>query len=224
MNYSVLHIGKTGGTAIREALKNVSTEIGGVRVFRHGQTFKKNIKEYPESKVMFGIREPLSWFVSAFNSRAREGRPAYINPHNPLEKIAFDIFSTPNDLAESLSSTDLNVRKLGEFSMHGIFHVDRCLKYYLHSRDFVKKNSNYIEYIWTQETLEEDFYMIKKLLQVDDGSRLPDDDVLRHKTPSSMSTHLSDKAKRNLYNWYSQDYDIYNECLDIRERILESAR
>jgi len=71
----VLHVGKTGGTA----LKHVLIEHQGVARYRLlflGHEI--GLAEVPVGeRFMFLIRDPLSRFVSAFNGRLREDRPRY---------------------------------------------------------------------------------------------------------------------------------------------------
>src|SRR6056297_3418392 len=90
-----LHIRKAGGTAIKEALKDIAVKQN---VILHPH--KTRLKDIPEGeKVFFFLRNPVSRFVSGFNSRLREGenhvkipreekrkRPLFPPPHreNPV--------------------------------------------------------------------------------------------------------------------------------------------
>src|SRR6056297_1213665 len=92
-----LHIRKAGGTAIKEALKDIAVKQN---VILHPH--KTRLKDIPEGeKVFFFLRNPVSRFVSGFNSRLREGKPRYNSPWNEGEKVAFSRFPTANDLAEA---------------------------------------------------------------------------------------------------------------------------
>ena len=66
-----LHIGKTGGTAIKAALKAYPP---AVTLHVHPHRFA--LADVPRGeRVFFFVRDPLSRFVSAFHSRKRRGLP-----------------------------------------------------------------------------------------------------------------------------------------------------
>ena len=91
-----LHLGKTGGTALKEALKENAPDV-----VKHPH--KTKLCDIPTGdKVFFLIREPCSRFVSGFYSRQRSGRPRRDVPWSKGERIAFDAYPTANSLAESL--------------------------------------------------------------------------------------------------------------------------
>ena len=77
---------------------------------------------------MFFIRDPLSRFVSAFNSRLREGRPRYHYPWREEERIAFAVFRTPDQLGSALSSDDPAQREQAEQAMRSIGHLSACIR------------------------------------------------------------------------------------------------
>jgi len=90
-----LHIGKTGGTAVKHALKPVAAPG---YLMLHGHDVRLH-DVAPDEQVFFFLRDPLSRFVSAFYSRQREGRPRYVVPWTPDEEAAFGRFRTANELA-----------------------------------------------------------------------------------------------------------------------------
>ena len=96
-----LHIGKTGGAAVKHALKPVAA---AGHLMLHGHDVRLH-DVAPGEQVFFFLRDPLSRFVSAFYSRQREGRPRYVVPWTPDEEAAFGRFRTANELADGLSST-----------------------------------------------------------------------------------------------------------------------
>src|SRR3954451_12084657 len=119
---NVLHIGKTGGTALKHVLaENEGASAYQLLVRGHDTT----LGDVPEGeRYMFLIRDPLSRFVSAFNGRLREDRPRYHYPWRDEERVAFAIFKTPDQLAVALSSADAEERAQAEAAMHGIGHVN----------------------------------------------------------------------------------------------------
>ena len=71
-----LHIGKTGGTAVKHALKPVAA---AGHLMLHGHDVRLH-DVAPGEQVFFFLRDPLSCFVSAFYSRQREGRrPGHVD-------------------------------------------------------------------------------------------------------------------------------------------------
>jgi len=81
-----LHIGKTGGTAVKTALKPlVRSGPFDLDLHRHPFTLAK----IPEGEVFFFcLRDPIERFVSGFSSRQREGRPRHYRPWGPNERLA----------------------------------------------------------------------------------------------------------------------------------------
>ena len=113
MSEHFLHIGKTGGTAVKHALEPFAAEFGIV-LHPHGTT----LSHVPAGEhAFFFLREPVARFVSGFNSRKRRGRPRYDYPWTENEQWAFERFATPDDLARSLSSPDPAVAEAAATAM-----------------------------------------------------------------------------------------------------------
>src|SRR2546422_4622972 len=118
----VLHVGKTGGTALNHVLDEYQHLSRYQPVFRGHEATLTDIPA--GERYLFVIRNPLSRFVSAFNSRLREGRPRYHYPWRDEERVAFAIFATPDELATALSSGDPMRREQAERAMGGIGHLN----------------------------------------------------------------------------------------------------
>src|SRR5262249_7763882 len=97
-----LHIRKTGGTAIIEALRPVAQPF---RIVLHAHDTKLG-EIPPDHKVFFFVRHPVPRFVSGFFSRLRRGAPRYNYEWNDAEARAFSRFQTPSALGEALSATN----------------------------------------------------------------------------------------------------------------------
>src|SRR5829696_3066808 len=121
-----IHIGKTGGTALKSVLRPVfkagtETPLGPVIVHK-GHSFR--LRDVPRGdKALFCVRDPVSLFVSAFDSRLRKGQPKFYFEWSPAEAEAFGRFPTPQALAEALASPDRRTRKQAEAAMRAIQHV-----------------------------------------------------------------------------------------------------
>ena len=215
-----LHIGKTGGTAIKHALTPVAAER---QIVLHGHGARLSDVATGE-QVIFLLRDPLSRFVSAFYSRQREGRPRYVVPWTPEEEAAFGRFQTANALAHALSSTSPAERRKAERAMHIIAHVNSRYWDWLLGPDYLHSRGADIRFIGLQEHLAEDFAILRTRLGLPDTVRLPDDDVAAHRNPASVDRSLDETAIRNLSAWYAEDFVAIGECRRLaRERRLGGA-
>ena len=213
----VLHIGKTGGTAIKSALEAYPDAFK-----LHGHSVR--LRDCPPGElVFFALRHPIDRFVSSFNSRLRKGLPRYFFDWTAGEAAAFRRFPTANELAESLSSLNLLRRHRAQRAMHNIRHVKRGLDYWLGSTDYlISRRSDVV--IGNTATLQSDFNRLLRLAGLEPVN-LPSDPVVIHKTPESMDRHLSDAARRNLREWYATDIALYDSALALRRgRIAEMER
>jgi hypothetical protein len=211
----VLHIGKTGGTFLRQVLSTaLKGELQRVKLLSHQFSLRRAFKEFPRRKAVFTVRDPTSLFVSAFNSRLRMGQPRYHVEWSRAEAIAFDLFRTPKDLAEALSSEDSYKKSCAKFAMLNIVHVRSCLKDYLLSVDYLEAVKDRIGYILTQETLDLDVKGFAQKIGMDISKATSvQDEVERHATPAQFSRDLSELARNNLAEWYNEDGKIYEWCL-----------
>ena len=76
-----------------------------------------------------------------------------------------------------------------------------------------------ILFIGFQETLNEDFLLLKRILNLPDEVTLPDDDVVAHRNPAGVDKRLDDQATRNLKAWYRRDYQFLGLCQKIAAQI-----
>ncbi len=89
-----LHIGKTGGSAVKSALMPYR-EASIYDIEFHGHNFP--ISSVPEGeKFFFFLRNPLTRFSSGFYSRKRKGLPRYNLEWSRLERVIFEKFNSPN--------------------------------------------------------------------------------------------------------------------------------
>jgi hypothetical protein len=215
-----LHIGKTGGTAVKHALKPVAA-AGHLTL--HGHDVRLH-DVAPGEQVFFFLRDPLSRFVSAFYSRQREGRPRYVVPWTPDEEAAFGRFRTANELGNGLSSTSTAERRKAERAMLSIPHVNNRYWDWLSSPEYLRSRGMDIYFVGLQEHLTDDFAIVRARLGLPGSVRLPDDDVDAHRNPTSVDRSLDERAVRNLSAWYAEDYVAINECGRLaRERQLGGA-
>jgi hypothetical protein len=203
-----LHIGKTGGTAVKHALKPLAS-MANLALHSH----PVRLSDIPAGeRVVFLLRDPLTRFVSAFYSRQREGRPRYVVPWSPEEAATFGRFHTPNELANALASTGAVERKFAERAMRAIPHMKRRYWDWLVDLAYLRSRAEDILFIGLQEHLTSDFAVMRRLLAISDAVQLPDDDVDAHRNPASLDRTLDSQAVRNLKVNYREDYVALREC------------
>jgi len=213
----LLHIGKTGGTAVKHALKPYRVTKHYV-ITRHGH--RQTLRDIPEGEgVIFFLRDPLTRFVSGFNSRLRQGEPRFSNPWTEGERAAFNRFDTSIRLAEALSSADEELRNNAVAAMRSIAHVRDSYWRWFESEQYFVSRIDDIVFIGFQENLSKDFATLKSILGLPPGVNLPTDDILAHKTPEHLDKTLGDVAAGNLRNWYAEDIKFFSQCKNYAERI-----
>jgi hypothetical protein len=209
----VLHVGKTGGTALKHVL------IEHQAVARYRLLFRGHevgLADVPVGeRFMFLIRDPLSRFVSAFNGRLREDRPRYHYPWRDEERIAFAIFKTPDQLASALSSDDTVERRHAERAMRGIGHLNTSYWYWFRDEDTLRARISDLFFIAFQEQLDDDFELLKRKLGLPPEARLPADSTVAHRSPAGFPDQLGDIARSNLKRWYERDIAFVQLCREL---------
>lgn len=210
-----LHVSKTGGTAIKHVLKlHLATPEYAIVLHGHRQT----LRDVPKSdKVIFCLRDPISRFVSGFYSRLRQGQPRYFVRWSADEETAFSHFDTPNRLALALSSTDDEERIRAEQAMQGIVHVKDGYAKWFESEGYLLSRLPDIFLIGFQETLAQDFELLRSKLGLTYRVQLPTDDVTAHRIPNNLDKKLDAEAIENLRRWYAADFRFYALCRRICE-------
>jgi hypothetical protein len=213
----LLHIGKTGGTATKRALKGYERAGEYELVLHEHECTLENVPI--GEKVIFFVRDPISRFISGFYGRQRQDRPRHNAPWSPEEEIAFRRFNTPNELALALSSDDQERREAAVHAIKSIDHL-KCphWTWFKNERYFASRRSD-ILLIGFQQTLAEDFALLKRILNLPEDVNLPEDDVAAHRNPKQLDKCLDQQATRNLKIWYARDYQFIGLCEDIASQI-----
>jgi len=203
------HIGKTGGTSVKYALRNNRKPYltGKYLIFTHPHYV--SLKDtLPGEKIFFFIRDPVDRFVSGFYSRKRKGRPRYNFDWSSEEREAFDTFNTPNHLAISLTSNDGKIKRKAVEAMNGIFNVNSSYWDWFVNEEFFLERIEDILFVGDQKKLNEDFLRLKEILDLPDVCKLPEDAVHSHRNPDHFEKHLEPEAIMNLQKWYVSDYQF----------------
>jgi hypothetical protein len=223
---TLIHIGKTGGTAVHKPLKKYMRRHPDFECAMpsHRVGLEQVVAETPHSRIIFFIREPVSRFISGFNSRLRAGWPRYSGKWLPEEEEAFSRFKTPNAIAEALSSDDRALRKAAIHGMRSIRHTKLSYQHYLGSVTLLNRVKDKIIFIGEQENLDDDFEVMKAVLGLPARLSLPDDDIAAHRTPEGYETTISDLGRKNILDYYADELDIYHWCKQHRQTLLERHR
>jgi hypothetical protein len=206
----LLHIGKTGGTALKHALIPLRGE-GRYELELHDHpTVLSDIP--PGEKVFFVLRDPMDRFVSGFNSRLRQGRPRHDLWWTPDEKIAFKTFETPDSLGRALSGPDPDLRARAFTAMVSITHVKDSYWHWFRHRTYLRRRSNDLLMILWFPDLTATFPTLCERLGLPGRAELPTDAVRSHRSPEDVSRFLSKEARRNIAWWYARDYAFLELC------------
>ena len=217
---NILHIGKTGGTALKHVLAEYASSSRYELLFRGHDVTLPDVPK--DERYMFLIRDPLSRFVSAFNGRLREDRPRYHYPWREEERIAFARFKTPDQLAVALSSDDEEERQAAERAMRGIGHVNTPYTFWFPDESAFRARLRDLFFIGLQDRLDDDFESLKRKLGLPPDARLPRDETAAHKSPSGSQTQLSDVGRANLERWYARDLAFVQRCRELAPRINQA--
>jgi hypothetical protein len=231
-----VHIGKSGGTAIKFAIRQAGKEALGDAepgryfnkapwqgpmgiVYLQGHAFK--LKHVPdEDQAFFSVRDPAKRFVSSFYSRLRKGMPRHFTEWSEREAQAFEWFSTPQELALALAKRRGKKREQAEFAMNGIRHIRRPMRWWIGRVENLQKRLPQVAYIARQETLSEDWERIKTLLALPPELDLPSDPVNAHKSGEDVDRTLNRKMLDALRDWYAEDYKLLDLCDEVRPALI----
>jgi len=203
-----LHVGKTGGTALKTALRPVAT-AGSYRLDLHGHQFPLARVRVGE-RFFFATRDPIARFVSGFYSRQRRGEPPSRSPWSPGEVQAFQEFRTANELAEQIDS-DSRARQ----AMRAIVHVRSPYSSWFGPPDDFLERLDDLLFILRLEHLADDFPRLLSRLGLEGRTALPADDGGSHRGATAVDRTLSARAVANLRAWYERDYRFIELCESI---------
>jgi hypothetical protein len=226
MTLHFIHIGKTGGTALKGALRKgklaywrdedagsvTTTPYGPIRLHHHGFGMRDVAAE---DHVFFCLRDPIERFVSAFYSRLHKGQPRYYFEWSDAERRAFEAFPTPQRLAQGLASDDADEQSLAKWAMGNIKHMGHASRV-VGSPAQLRSRLPQVVYIARQETLATDWEQLKHLLRLPSEAELPASRKRAHRRDPSLDTTLDPMAVAALREWYRRDYRLLWYCDALR--------
>lgn len=209
MSLHFLHIGKTGGTAIKHALRsNDVTRCRYGELIWHSHRFTLRDATDNDS-VFFCVRDPLRRFLSAFDSRKRKGQPRYYSEWTDAEQETFKRWQSPNDLGHAIAEGDPSAVN----AVRSIRHVQRPLRHWLGSPQLLRRGR--VAYIARLETLSVEWPRIRDTLGIPESVELPTDPVHAHHATSAPQG-LDDIATAALRGLFADDYVLLDVCDQLR--------
>ena len=208
-----IHVSKSGGSALRYAIREARKQSGGTLdsqwgpIWGHNHQFRLCDLEANDMAV-FALRDPVSRFLSGFYSRLRQGAPRYYIQWTRAERQAFEWFPTPQELADTLAGGRGRKKWRARFAMQSIRHLNRRMTFWTGKPSYLQKNLDKVLYIARQETLSDDWEKIKELLDLPSGLELSKDDTVAHKTEYVGDKAISEKGVEALKAWYADDYKL----------------
>lgn len=198
----VLHIYKTGGTALKHALADVQP-THGFKLFTHKHSV--TLTQLPRGhKVIAFLRDPVDRFVSGFYDRKREGRPRYFTAWSPAEAETFARFATPNALGEALAAGG-EAAAAAAAALASLDRIRQPLSHWLGDEGAVLARRDDILLIGRQESLAADFERMKGLINLPAALQLPVDPAEAHRA-GAVDRYLSPLARDRLRRAYAADY------------------
>lgn len=208
-----LHIGKTGGSALKDVFQRYGGQATHYRIDTHRHAVGLADIAVGES-VFFFLRDPISRFVSGFYSRQRKGQPRYYFEWSDFERRVFTTFDTPDALGRALAEPGHRHHELAREAISRGQHLNHYSDWYTDIKTFLDRESD-ILHVGFQETLEADFRRLKHLLGLPEQARLPTDPVAAHVNPEGLDKTLSSPAQEALSEWYKPDLAFVDLCREM---------
>jgi hypothetical protein len=207
-----LHIGKTGGTAVKNALGNyLGSDSFDIKLHKHHVT----LVDIPQGeKVVFFLRDPITRFISGFYSRKRKGQPRIYAEWDELDTKVFHCFDTPNALAKALGGPVGDSRRLARAALSKMIH-SRQYSYWTGDIEYFLSRLDDILFVGFQESLERDFLTLKQIVGLPSHCQLPNDDVAAHRSVGGDDKKIDPEVMLLLKNWYQSDRIFIALCRQI---------
>lgn len=203
----MLHIRKTGGTAVKAAFADVPWFIG----YSHDMA----IERVPsDGKILFAVRDPVERVTSAFYDRLREGKPGYDCPRLAQELGVFDVYQSITTIAEGLWSPDAPARARAAAALAAMDHTSCRYWDWLRSREVLAQLAERILYVLFTPTLQVDIN--SALSRVGKPSvNLSTDPTRAHVAPAEHRHAIPGHYRQALAKHYAADYDCLRAIVEV---------
>lgn len=220
--FRFIHVAKNGGTALEEWLENNDLQCLLMKgSFEHVDMQVEFPTRSKGTCYLTMVRDPVERWISGFLSRWRQGCPSHCSNWTKAEEKVFQMFQTPNQLAEAFSSPDPQLRNAADMAHSTIHHLYRGYATYFPYGKIMLRHLLFAGLICNLET---DAFAMLRAIGVPDESLLGVSPIKRvHQNPVSyqdLQTGLSAQALRNIQRKVKDDYDVLK--LMVEENIIES--
>lgn len=218
----LLHPGKTGGTYLKSVIRhNKAHWSHPIQLLSHRETISSTLRDFgPDRKIAFTFRDPVARFISAFQSRRRQGRPTYNRMWSPAEATSFLYFNTANQLAEALDSSDERDKSAAYFAFNAILHVKADYSFHFGNLLTLADEASNIVACIDVENFETNLPSFLTAMGIVDHD-LPAT-IDRHANPEAPD-QLSDRALSNLRSFWAMEFEFYSAFKDIEKAIIRSV-
>jgi len=219
-----LHIPKTGGTAVKGALRSVSPEQAATLGIRSIPLLLGHRASYTAFRdpnldgcaFSFVFRDPTQRYVSGFYEALRQGRPHKAvsqKPWNAGYLAAFVWFKDANDLFEALGSHSERTVSAAVSALHHILDLRWDHVWMLGTAEEFGRRKNNIRHYCPIEQLGTDFPL---LLDLGDSADLPGIRALLNqaRVAPAPPPPLSDIAVANLRVFRADEYRLHEYLLE----------
>lgn len=213
-----LHIPKTGGSGVNEYGRELVAR--GYRfpcIFGHGWKVEEILAHFPEMRLCFILRDPLSKMISGFNSRLRQGRPTYNSLWSPAEAAAFSILPSPRHLLDAILSDDEFQQSALAYAKRHIRHLRWNYAFYFKDVEAVNTRRDHFEVIGEISKLS-DFIERLTALSGAPVSLAAELYEKRHEAvgkPDDVLTGYSDSEISRIRQFLRKDFHIHRELRAI---------
>lgn len=211
----LLRIGKTGFFQFRASVGEKQIKKANIHECSSADTIATTIEKFGSNRrIALFYRDPLDRFVDSFYSRMKQGRPKFNSMWSAEEAVSYSYFSNPNELAESLSGDDERLKSAALFAFASIQHLKRNLAFHLISGDALihEFDAGNIAVCCPYEKLEGSLTRVCENLEIDVSAIEPKDF-------SRTESTLSKLAQNNLKMFWKSDFEIFDQCQTIAERM-----
>jgi hypothetical protein len=200
-----LHVPKTAGTALQHAID--ADRPSNYTVMFHPHSVR--LSDLPGDDAFFlTVRDPIERFVSAFNSRLREGRPRYVTPWTASERAVFTRYSTPNELGLALASSDSHLRRDAERAVRSVPLLQSSYWDWFRNERMLRRNIHRVLWVGWVPTLHADFGRLRRVLGLTASVQLPTDAVTAHRAPRITTSPLDARVESALRKRCSAEYEF----------------
>lgn len=214
-----LHPGKTGGTYLKSVIRhNEASWTCPIMLMSHRASLKSTRREYgPNRKLAFTYRNPADRFVSAFQSRRRQGRPTYNRNWSPGEAISFLYFETATAMAEALDSPDERLKSAALFAFKSIMHIKKDYAFHFESLSALADEVPNIVGCLDLARFDTGLPKFLDCLGISKFDVPDDADV--HANPEPPET-LSEHGLKNLKTFWEVEFEFYDAFKDIEQSLM----